>query len=788
MSSFRDQLLNRAYNRVYTPGLVLGVNSYKRKNSDSDRDTLYDYSGNHRDIKLYNFDWGAYGYGGYPENFTDTKYSITLSSSTRTETKVTSSLSLNDSWIFGVNSVQYLIEPCWLKISGIDKSQISEDNLLNFYFVNPDNNASRKIQKIYEDGIYRYPGSLSLLNYEGDSLQNAGLYFSGTYTSDQPIVVELLPEYPGGLISNGLNEYGKCLENFTLPTDYTILAIRKIIEPSNGGLASKGSTEGPFLFEAGELLNKCSSWSYGSTTTVDRNPEDLFTYQTRESYNGQPITAGSVQDSENNKLYLFKQHSSSSSSLKAVLWDLRIYDHSLTSDELALVKDEMISNYQYATGDDYFRPKPLIHWDFSKYSNEDYPENVPDLTGNGYDASMTNFDFKGLSGYGGYAYDFSDFGSDNAWTSFIQGDPVVLSSIDGSKFTINRVTDAATVVYKQPVGSHTGIDITFKLTGLDANNLFEANSTSLLLKIYSYPSVNHIREITKDGVYHYSITPEEMDENDSNIFFVVPGPSSGLTLPYPIIIEQLPVYPGSLVFDNSYISTIKAAYFPNRSGFTFIANRRFLDTNIRNVVFGKYLNPGESDRIIGDYLNENNNNNNPYSYGRFNQTPLLEDGILKFNSNTIGVSEYRDINKGTVEDNPNSPLSIGAYKKSTTGATLNQGEGKFAVSEAYVFDRDLSKYQMDQFVSENMVPDPLVYYDVRKQNARNSTSEDHSLRNQIVDFSGNGNHGVLNNFSYTSSSGWGTSYVDDEQELRLTTDAGDCTFENHVLTIQNPVG
>lgn len=786
MSSFRDQLLNRAYNRVYTPGLVLGVNSYNRHNSEADRETLYDYSGNHRDIMLYDFDYkGMSGYEGFPEDFTDTKYSSITSYSTRTETKVISALSLNDAWIFGVNSVQYLLQPCWLKISGIDKSKISEDNHLVFLYVNPDNHASRTGSDIYEDGIYRYPGSLSLLDYEGESLQNAGLYFSGTYTSDQPIVVELLPEYPGGLISNGLNEYGECLQNFTLPTDYTILAIRKIIEPRNGGLSSKGGNQSPFLFEAGESIDYCSAWSYGSSTTVDRNPEDLFTYQTKESYNGQPITAGSVQDSEDNKLYLFKQNTTSDT-LKAVLWDLRIYDHSLTSEELALVKDEMISNYQYATGDDYFRPKPLMHWDFSKYSNEDHPENILDLTGNGYDAAMTNFDFKGLSGYGGYAYDFSNFRPSTAvdgvgiWTTFVGGNNPVVPSTDGSKFTINYISDAATIVYSQPAnGAHTGIDITFKVTGLDAN--------SRILNIYPLPSKNSSRNIVKDGVYRYKITPEQMDENDIAILFYVSGPREGLTLPYPIVIEQLPLYPGSLVFDNSYISTVKAAYFPNRNGFTFIGKRRILDRNIRNVLFAKYLGTKDNARIIGDYINHNNNNN-IYSYGGFKSIGILEDGILKFNSSTIGVGEYRDINKGTLEDSPNSPLSIGTYQKSTVDASISQGEGKFAVSEVYVFDRDLSKYQMDQFVSENMIPDPLVYYDIRRQDNRNGTNTENSLRNQIVDFSGNGNHGTLNSFSYAADSGWGTSYVDDEQGLFLSSDAGDCTFENHILTIQNHVG
>lgn len=48
-------LLMHQSRKVYSKGLVLGVNAYGRLNSDADRDILKDYSGNGRDIRLYNF-------------------------------------------------------------------------------------------------------------------------------------------------------------------------------------------------------------------------------------------------------------------------------------------------------------------------------------------------------------------------------------------------------------------------------------------------------------------------------------------------------------------------------------------------------------------------------------------------------------------------------------------------------------------------------------------------------------------------------------------------------------
>ena len=58
--------------RKYVPGFVGGWNAYGRSNSEdpSTREILPDYSGNGRDIKLYNFSFtGMSGYGGYGQDF-----------------------------------------------------------------------------------------------------------------------------------------------------------------------------------------------------------------------------------------------------------------------------------------------------------------------------------------------------------------------------------------------------------------------------------------------------------------------------------------------------------------------------------------------------------------------------------------------------------------------------------------------------------------------------------------------------------------------------------------------
>lgn len=67
---------------------------------------------------------------------------------------------------------------------------------------------------------------------------------------------------------------------------------------------------------------------------------------------------------------LFKANPTSASSAQAVLYDLRIYDHSLTSEELQIVKDDMMRNYEK-------NAKPLdgvtyvADWDAKGRSNDE---------------------------------------------------------------------------------------------------------------------------------------------------------------------------------------------------------------------------------------------------------------------------------------------------------------------------------------------------------------------------------------------------------------------------------
>lgn len=348
-----DNIPFRAYldlfqGRSYVPGFVLGVKAYGRSNNEdaSTRDILPDYSGNGRDIKLYNFAFeGMSGYGGYPQDlryFAKNTEDVGISA---TYTKMTCTLVTegNDRLTYYMPRSNYSRRKMKLKVTTsapITKAEIKIFNKSEYtiaYIQNLTVNGETEVDVIPDEYL------------TDEYNENVYLAFISESTSlpiGTTVTVEELPDYPGALVSDGVDDYGQCIKDFALPDDYTVVAIRKIPKESNSGLASKGSTVGAFLFEAGQ--GGVAAWSYGKSTYFANVPA-LFSCQMKNSYNGTSMESGTATDTEEDKLYIFRQGTALNSS-GYILYDLRIYDHSLTAEELQTVKDEMMADYENATG------------------------------------------------------------------------------------------------------------------------------------------------------------------------------------------------------------------------------------------------------------------------------------------------------------------------------------------------------------------------------------------------------------------------------------------------------
>lgn len=374
----------------------------------------------------------------------------------------------------------------------------------------------------------------------------------GRSNSEDPATREILPDYSGngrdirlynfdftensgysggGLVSDGVDDYGQCIKGFALPDDYTVVAIRKYIgEWKNTDGALLVAKRGAFDFEGQTATIYCSSYRHGVYFSYSILPA-LFSYQNKTSYNGQAITPGDSIDDSSVPLIIFGKVNY----VQAVLYDLRIYDHSLTDEELQLVKDDMMRNYEK-------NAKPLegityvADWDAKGRSNDedaDVRDKWIDKT-TGKVINLNNFAYAGMSGWNGYKYDFSNWRvpNFNPITNFIQGNTLTVRSVMYNKINASMIANFPIENFRIRVKGLTA--------GIAAGEID-------YIKVYFDYSGGKI-ELTEDGDYNINLLPNK-DSGYFQIYVVNLDADDWTNLTTPVTVEQLPLYPGALVGD-----------------------------------------------------------------------------------------------------------------------------------------------------------------------------------------------------------------------------------------------
>lgn len=140
----------------------------------------------------------------------------------------------------------------------------------------------------------------------------------------------------GALYLDGISDFGKAT-GLPILKDYTVAALRKWLSPKGdgGGLISKSkiSNNGAFIIEQSvfNVTSGIHTYSFGLNNTGLSNP-DLFNknyvYQTRYSYNGNSIQAGTGVDS--NSMWLGTLRDKDTRFAKLALWSLMLFPYSLS--------------------------------------------------------------------------------------------------------------------------------------------------------------------------------------------------------------------------------------------------------------------------------------------------------------------------------------------------------------------------------------------------------------------------------------------------------------------------
>lgn len=500
--------LKRSDGNINYPGLIAAWSAKGKTNDDEDRATLKDLTGNGHDITLNGFAFsGMSGYNVYTTDFSKwakssggvynivNKHKINITSSNRIGIAILYA-DINNSSIMGIKKQKY-------KIQGL---------LDNQSIILGNDNYDITLLEITTDGEYEVDWSEN---------QNRACCILCNFVGECNITIEVIPEYPDALVFDGVDDYG-VNEDMPIQNDYTIIVKRNIfnlVESYSNVISKRDNTfkDSDFMFERGDN----TTYSFGKDNQITLNG-DIISWQTATSYNGNEIVRGSAEQGTNiitiginrNPKYPPVGYTS------MAFYSAYLFDRSLDEQEIkAFIRKYIDPEYLLPSE----IPTPDCYYDFSQGSNDDENrETIKDYSGNGKDAKAYNFDWGGMSGYGGYGiYSISSWltYASNNYTKY--GRHKIEITVNDYNFVISlskneiKINDVFKLKFDRP-------NIVSQFVGCEITQINELE--------YSFKIVD------------LSINPRLVLNKEA--------------LGQVITIEQIPEYPGALVFDGTddYVS------------------------------------------------------------------------------------------------------------------------------------------------------------------------------------------------------------------------------------------
>lgn len=382
-----------------------------------------------------------------------------------------------------------------------------------------------------------------------------------------------------------------------------------------------------------------------------------------------------------------------------------------------------------------------------------------DKTGNGHDIQLKNFSWKGMSGVGGYVQDFNDF-RNNATVDKIRIDEQGSNSI---KVTI-LTTGIGNAIYipKNIYQFNKSYFIKISSEGYDEGDMalsFYAPSTSTATTVTVSLNPNGVTEI-----------PAIKEDDFLVVYINVSGKVGSFT------VEQLPLYPGALVFDgvDDYGVCENFPILTKEKGYTVVALRQWITrgeiaqglvSNVKNwLKDGAFLL--EYRNIQADHLNK------PISFGAIGSEMDLPHILTYQTSKSCnGVS----ITTGNFEGT--DVLHVGKLAPTNVGTCINA-----AIWELVFLDHDATEEELTKIKDYFVKTYPWLFPD-QAWTVTGKTNEDED-RATIANITGNGNNLVLSNFGFAEGSGYGL-YAENYAGGRWvqSTDRADLTWTSYSVNI-----
>ena len=352
-----------------------------------------------------------------------------------------------------------------------------------------------------------------------------------------------------------------------------------------------------------------------------------------------------------------------------------------------------------------------------------------DKTGNGHDLRMKNFIWGGMSGVGGYEMNF------NLWTNNVPSIPDI---------SMSTTTTSVSVSVRNSTYNNNLIYIHMNNWDINKNHWLKVTSTyedgDLVFKFYNDNNSKNI-ELPANGYVNIPAHPEFK----GNYMYI----STTSNKQGSFTIEQLPLYPGALVFDgvDDWAGCDNLPLLPKEKGYSIIALRNWITrydaTRYKRPLISN-LDTNDKGAFLIEYRKDENVNDVTGSYNSFTDVYIDDNNPITWQTSSSYNGQI--IKKGTSKST--NKLCI---CKTYFGQLSNYANA--AIWEIVILDHDATEEELTKIKDYFVKTYPWLFPD-QAWTVTGKTNEDED-RATIANITGNGNNLVLSNFGFAEGSGYG---------------------------------
>lgn len=370
----------------------------------------------------------------------------------------------------------------------------------------------------------------------------------------------------------------------------------------------------------------------------------------------------------------------------------------------------------------------IARYSASGLTNEEMSKNPVwvDKTGNGHDLQMKNFAWSEMSGVGGYKLNWGD---SNIWSNYITR----------GAFGTGEVTDN-TIHITSAKTNNSLFETRASLKSVEYKVLIKGLTDDIYLRYGVFNDGKELwTEIKNDGIY--TLPSYDYDSRYNMKWKVM---SQTYPIDCNITIEQLPLYPGALVFDGVDDCGVcdNSPILTKEKGYTVVVLRQwdqdFLNTTLTGGLLStRNYSTGES--VAFEKIESSNK-------GYWN---LGAGGIIDFAKSPFTwqtSKQYNNVGILKGDKNHGKPLCVGC------GLSGGQQCGRFAIWELVFLDHDATEEELTKIKDYFVKTYPWLFPD-KAWTVTGKTNEDED-RATIANITGNGNDLVLSNFGFAEGSGY----------------------------------